>query len=166
MKKEKNGFMLVETLIVSVFILATLIFLFVQFQKIESGYSKTYNYNTTDRLYATYNIREYILNNGFETIATILDNSIDNYVDISFCPSEYLLNTEYCNSLFSYLNVKTILFTKENTTDLISDFKNINEIGENFKSFIKYIKFDDEATKYRLIVEFKDETYASLKIFK
>lgn len=166
MKKNQNGFMLVETLIVSVFILSTLIFLFVQFQKIESGYSLSYKYNPTDKLYAVYNIRDYILKNGYENIANALDNSIDNYLNISTCPATYLSNTEYCSSLVSYLDVKTIFFTKENTSDLVADFKNIGTINQDMKSFIKYIKYDDEATKNRLIVEFNDETYASLKIFK
>lgn len=165
MKKNNRGFMLVETLIVSVFILSTLIFLYVQYQKITQGYDVTYKYNPTDRLYATYNIKDYILRNGYENLVVALSNSDDKYIDITTCQTEYLSNTDYCQSLLNFLNVKQVIFTRENTTELVSDLKNISLLSESMKDFIRYIKYSNQPTKYRLIVEFNDDKYASLKIF-
>ena len=165
MKKENKGFILVETLIVSVFILSTLIFLFVEFQKIDNSYNTTFTYNTTDNLYSVYNIKEYLSNNGYSNLKSTLTTNNLTYLDITDCSATYLTNTSYCVSLLTTLKAKQVLFTTENPTPLINDLKNISTISEKMKDFIRYNKFDDEATKNRLFVEFTDGTFGSLKIF-
>lgn len=165
MKNNIKGFILIETLIVSVFILTTLVFLFVQFQKIDTNYNRTFKYNTTDNLYAIYNIKQYLVENGLNTLSTALIVNNYKYIDITNCPSAYLTNTNYCLSLYATLKIKTIIFTKQDITTLIADLDNISAITEDTKDFVRYIQFNNETAKYRLIVEFTDGTFGTLKVF-
>ena len=61
MKKNKMGFMLVETLIVSTLVSTILVVLFVQFNNIVKNFSKDFHYNNVSELYATQNIKKFIM---------------------------------------------------------------------------------------------------------
>ena len=51
-KKNSNGFMLAETLIVTIFVAGVLIFLFIQFSSLSKSYEESYIYNTVEGLYS------------------------------------------------------------------------------------------------------------------
>jgi hypothetical protein len=172
MKKTK-GFILVETLIVSVTILTTLVYIFTQFQKIESNYSLSFKYNTTDNLYKVANFRSYLLEglndptSNYDRVLTQFLAGSDYAIDLTSCPSTLiLLNQQYCTSLINKLDIKQVIFTREDLTDLVVELKNLYFVSEEMKDFIKYINHDSEAAKYRLIVEFNNGTFASLKIYE
>lgn len=171
--KNKKGFILVETLIVSVTILATLVYIFTQFQKIESNYSLSFKYNTTDNLYKVANFRTYLLEgindptSNYDRVLTSFLAKTDVALDLTTCPSTLIqVNQQYCISLIQKLDIKQVLFTKEDLTDIVSELKNLYFTSEEMKDFIKYIKHDSEPLKYRLIVEFNDGTFASLKVYE
>jgi len=61
MKKRNNlGFMLTETLIVSTFVTAALLYMFINFRLIYQNYNRTFSYNTVNSLYAVNQIEKYI----------------------------------------------------------------------------------------------------------
>jgi hypothetical protein len=161
---SNRGFMLVETLVVSVFTLTVLLFVFIQFQKLESSYASSIKYNHSDGLYAAANIRKYILNNGFETIRDDFLVSGEKYVDLSSCNVAGLTNSVFCDKLKETLNIKTIILIAENPNLFINDFRNIRDLSENLKEFTKYIKYDNDIGVYRIILEFEDATFATVKI--
>ena len=162
MKKIKNkGFMLMETLVVSTFVVTTLTILFVQFQRINRNFDITFTYNTVNGLYATNNIHNFI-KPDVPKIVEELDKSSVPYLDITSCPT-YITSQEYCKALMTSLKVKKVLFTKEDITDLKENIKENTEIDQKLKDFIKYIS-DAKNDNYRLIVEFTDATYATLKL--
>ena len=168
MKFNNKGFLLIETLIVTVFVVSTLIFLFVQFQRIETNYSRTFGYNTVDGLYRLANIREFIEDNVLEQAINQLNNSSLQYVNLSSCNfisnlnSELTTEIDYCELLYSVSEVKTLVLVEENTEAMISDLRNVTFLTEEKKDFIKYINYDDEFGKYRLIVEYEDNTFATV----
>lgn len=173
MKNNIKGFILIETLIVSVFILSTLVFLYVQFQKIDSTYTKTFIYNTTDNLYKVNNIREYLLEgvknapSHYDNILTTFLSNTDTYYDLTSCPSsEIVYNNIYCERLLEHLNVKTVIFTRDDLTDIKGDLNNLYFVSEGMKEFIRYLKISGNPGQYRLIVEFNDQTFATLKIYE
>ena len=51
MKKNEKGFVLLETLIVTTFVVSTLIFLYTQFSNIKTSYDASFRYNTVEGLY-------------------------------------------------------------------------------------------------------------------
>lgn len=171
--ENKKGFILVETLIVSVTILTTLVYIFTQFQKIESNYALSFKYNTTDNLYKVANFRTYLLDglndptSNYDRILTEFLAGTNYALDLTSCPATLiLLNQQYCTSLIQKLDIKKVIFAKEDLTDLVSELKNIYFVSEEMKDFIKYIDHDSEAAKYRLIVEFNNGTFGSLKVYE
>ncbi len=171
MKFNNKGFLLIETLIVTVFVVSTLIFLFVQFQRIEANYSRTFNYNTVDGLYRLANIRDFIEENVFFEARDQLNSSGLPYVNLSTCNlvgnlnAELAAEIEYCQLLYSVSEVKTLMLVDENTENVISELRNITFISESKKDFIKYINYEDEIGKYRLIVEYDDGTFATVIVY-
>ena len=72
MQKNNKGFILVETLLVSVFILTTLVFLFVQFRSIKKGFDDIFKYNTVTGMYAACNFSTYIKEASYATLVDTL----------------------------------------------------------------------------------------------
>lgn len=177
MKKIKKGFMLVETLVVSIFILSTLVFLFVQFQTIKKSYERSFTYNTVEGLYATSNVAKYLSSEGFYQISYDLAFSGARFISFynsdstiaDGCQEKYIIEKEYCNTLMNQLNIKSVIFTKENLGNLkskIDEWTSNKEKPEALSNrmidYIKTISYQGLPTYYRLIVEFKDDTFATL----
>lgn len=160
MKKNKKGFMLAETIAVSVTVLGALILIYTQFMNIARSYNTAFSYNTVDKLYAVKNIVDYLEKDGYSALST---NLTDNYIDITTCPATYFTEKVYCQSLFRELGVKTVIFTYEDTEKLRNELNNNNPFSEKFHSFItKFVPDNDN--RYRIMVEFNDDTFATLKI--
>lgn len=160
MKKINNkGFMLAETLIVATFLVTTLLFIYVQFNNITKKYDNSFKYNTVNSLYITKNIINYISTDGVDRLKENVNYSPNGFIDITNCQTQYFNETNYCTVLMNSSNVKTILFTKENLDGL----KETTVLDQTIMDFINYI--DYEAVEgYRVIIEFNDNTFASLKI--
>lgn len=159
MKKIDNrGFMLTETLIVATFLVTTLLFLYIQFNNVTKTYDTSFKYNTVNGLYAVNNIINYIKSDGIDTLKTSVNNV--DYIDITECPDTYFTEQNYCNILIDTLKIKTVLFTKENLTTLKN---NRTALDQTMIDFVKFINYE-EVEGYRLIIEFNDNTFASLKI--
>lgn len=156
-KMNKKGFMLTETLIVSVMIITVLLVLYVQFKNVSKNFEDTFNYDSIGSSYNLYNAKLYIEQSNYSLLASKLTN--EEYVDITNCPNGVFSNTEYCTSLFSNLEIKQLLITNENLTNLINN----NDFDVELNSYMKTIKYDI-APGYRLIASFKDGTYASIKV--
>ena len=155
MKKNSKGFMLIDTLIVSITVSAILIYLYFQFANVNDSYNKSFKYNNVERLYAGADIKENILYNGKDSIySTINSNS---FVDLSDCPATYYNNTDYCNMLYSSLDIKKVLITKSNLNDLktlMSQAANVNNYDETLRDLIK--KSPDSSDGYQLFMEFNN----------
>ena len=59
MKKNNKGFTLIETLIVSTFVAATLTYLFIQINNTLTNYDITYRYDSINAIYNANTIRSY-----------------------------------------------------------------------------------------------------------
>lgn len=161
MKKMNNkGFMLVETLIVATFLVTTLLFIYIQFNNITRTYDTSFKYNTVNGLYTTKNIIKYISTDGIDALKTGLSEDGVEYINITNCSTEYFNETDYCNILMNSANIKTVLFTKENLDSLKTTIVSLEQTMIDFINYINY----EKTTGYRIIIEFNDNTFASLKI--
>ena len=108
--KKTRAFALVETLIVSTIIATILMYIFIQFNKVEGMYDESFAYNDVDNLYKLDSIKGYIdsLDNSSVINITakinsddiiIMDRNEDTYSNI-----EYLDNQV---DLLNNLDVKT-----------------------------------------------------------
>lgn len=159
--------MLVETLVVSTFILSSLIFLFIQFRNVNQSYQTSFRYNTVNALYAAENLKKFYMQDNFETMTQKYRDERMKYIDLTTCPSDMIEEVTYCTKLVELLEIKTILFTDADTTYINNVLNDATNIEPSLKHFIKYIKNDEEGTllKYRIIVEMEDGTFASIKIY-
>lgn len=155
MKKSNNkGFMLIETLIVSLFVATTLIYLYVQFVNLNSAYTTSFTYNTVDGLYALDDIRDYLLD--YQSIVQTEMKKKD-YVD-DICT--ILPNQNYCEGLLEAENVKTLIIAKNDLTTTVFP----TSYNQTLKDFIDKITVTGNE-EYRLVAEFNNLTYATLRFW-
>lgn len=155
MKKNSKGFMLIDTLIVSITVSAILIYLYFQFASVNDSYTKNFRYNTVPGLYAGADIKENILYNGKSNIYTAVASN--SFVDLSSCPATYYNNTTYCQALYKALDVKKVLITKSDLNDiknLMKQTTNVNNYDETLRELIS--KSPDSAAGYQIIIEFNN----------
>ncbi len=159
MKLNKKGFMLVETLLVAVFLVATLIFLYVQFNRVRTSYNISFTYNTSSNIYSTNTFLDYLKENGLTVMHDELKYNKEQYYDISSCEHPYMTNVQLCKSIVENLEIEKIYLT---SSDLIWFKQNIPASASNEMSrFISTLK-DKDGEGNRLIIEFKDGTFASI----
>ncbi len=161
-KSNKKGFILAETIAVSTIVMTSLVIIYSQFVSINNSYNRSFSYNNVNNLYLVKNIRDYLSEGSLNKLTSAIDENNLLYIDITSCSNEYFTEYIYCETLLDAANVKTILFTKEDINQLKDNLNNI-DLTEKMKSFINFINSTNE-NNYRLIVEFNDDTYATLKI--
>ena len=158
--RKSRGFALVETLIVSTIIATILIYVFVQFNALQSEYNESFKYNDVDDLYKLDSIKSYIdsLDNTAKTnIITkitsddiiIMDKEDNTYTDITYFDNQ--------NDLLTNLGIKTLILTK-------ADINNVDtsSLSKNIKDMIKRI--DNKSDNYRIIAEFNNGNAATITI--
>ena len=158
--KKNQGFALVETLIVSTIIATILVYIFVQFNALNSNYKESLKYNDVDDLYKLDSLSEYInslsstsINNIITKINNdgiiIMDKSNNTYSDIIYLDNQ--------NSLLSNIGVKTLVLTK-------ADLRSVDtsELSNNMKDMIK--KINNKSDNYRIIAEFDNDNLATITI--
>lgn len=164
MKKNfRRGFVLAETVAVSMIVIGALTFIYVQFASITKSYSISFKYDNVDKLYAVNNIKSYLSKENLSTINELVNNN--GYVDITECPVDYFINSSYCDILFNKLDIKNVLIiTKDinllKNTPILDN--NSSKYSQQFKNYVNYIKNQNDCN--RIVVEFNDDTYANLNV--
>lgn len=160
MKKNNNaGFMLMETLLVSTFVLGAMTYIIVQFGALKRSYNNSFNYNTVLGLYGIQNIHEYATK--YSMYNNLKGNiTVGGYTDIICSISTANPN---CNKLMNDLNVGKILFVKDSVfkNNVAADYPLFANDYDLYQ-FVKKIKWDDSA--YHWIIKYKDNTYATIKL--
>lgn len=150
MKKNNKGFMLAEVFIVSSFVLGILVYMFIQTNSIMRNYNRSFSYDTVQGLYIANEVKKLLVYSGYDQDE--LANACDSYQ--IFDVSDY-----YFDHIKQLTNIKTIVlgnlnYMKENVA---SD----SSISAKEKDYIKYL---GEKDKCVLLLEFNDDTYASLNM--
>lgn len=158
--RKKEGFALVETLIVSTIIATILVYIFVQFNHVNKSYDDNFKYNDVDDLYKLDDIKGYI-NSLDATSKTTITSKIDadgiivmNKDDDTYSNIEYLDNQI---DLLDNLDVKILVLTR-------ADINNVDtsSLSQNLKDMIK--KIDNKSDNYRIMAEFDNENCATITI--
>lgn len=144
-----------ETLVVTAFVAGVLIFLYIQFTNLNESYEESYIYNPVEGLYALEDVKVYI-EEDLE-ISQYINENIDTlkYIDITDC--SLFAYESYCKELFKLENIKNIFITYNSVP--VVDF---NNYSLDFQKFIE--KINKEGTQpYRIIAEFNDSTFATVR---
>jgi len=141
--KNNKGFVLVESIVVAIFVLAFLTFLILNLLPLIGSYEAALKYDTVESRYNAHLIRKMILKDDFCKVENLLNygtSAVYSYfTGDELC--EYLKNANYCKKLFSeeYLDVKEVLITETQATDLraLSDLEN-SANNSDFQAYTKY----------------------------
>lgn len=154
-KRIDSGFMLVETLIVTIFVSGVLLFLFIQFSNLSKSYDESFNYNTVEDLYLLNDIVKYIESES--NVMTYIENNINTVSHIDLTDCTLFSSNDFCSNLFELANISQIFVSNNNISP-----NSITEYNIGFKNFIDKIKGTGNQ-KYRLVASFKNNTYATLR---
>lgn len=164
MKKNNKGFMLLETLVVSTFILGTLIFLYIQFSAVKRTYDVSFRYNTIPGLYNAKTLSSYLSEYGYSSIDSKLSESTNGYVNITSC----IYSGTLCNKIIENIDAKTVLYVGNNISVLKNNLStsnyDTNIFNEEFKKYILQLNTTEANGKNRLIIEYNDNTFATVSI--
>jgi len=169
MKKINNkGFLLLETLVVTTFVVAVLTYLYIQYVNLKKNYNKSYSYNAVPGLLHAKEIDKYFNDKLFYMTIVEDFNSSTNYIELvssNQCNISYFSNDlSYCNKLINFSNVKTLLIMKTNLNSTISSLNANNPYSNELLNYIKSIKIKNNNTKYLLVFEYNDKTFANILI--
>ena len=137
---------------------------------VKTNYDISFRYNTIPGLYQTKEITNYFNNYGHSTLSTILDNSNNGYLNISASTSYFEINSNITlyKNLVNEIKAKTILFVNDDLSILKQYITNTSDdisgvIDEELKRYILRLT-TDATNKYRIIIEFQNNTFASVMI--
>ena len=181
---NKKGFVMAETIIVSVFVMTIVSFLILNVLPLVGEYERLLNYDTVEAKYNAHLIRKMILmsNTDYkEAMLNIGTNNYQLYTKSGFCNkySDYTVNsitTTYVNNCFAllgedYLNVKNVIISSYVVSSLQENVNTV-DISRAFKDYIKYIpsyengQYSSIATAKRLLIEFGDGTFSNIEVIE
>ena len=158
--KNSKAFALVEILIVSTIIATILMYVFIQFNKVESKYDESFRYNGVDNLYNLDSIKGYINSLNSTTITNITTKIDNDDIIIMDKNDDTYTNIEYLDNqvdLLTNLDIKTLVLTK-------ADINNVDtsSLSKTLKNMIK--KIDNKSDNYRIIAEFNNGECATITV--
>lgn len=159
-KNSHRGFMLIETLLVSTFVLGVLTYIVIQFSALKRSYDDDFKYDTVQALYGIRNVHEYISKyNGYPS----LKSSVNTYGYLDF--SCGLIYGTTCTSLLKNINVEKVYLVKDSVfKGNVSLDLNILNNDEELYYFVKKINFSQGVQDYHLIVKYQDSTFATMQL--
>jgi len=161
---NKSGFILTETLVVSVVLLISFIFVFTQFLNIFAQYQTFELYNNVDSLYVAKNIDSFLKEDNYNNVINALNSAGRPYYDFTNCSTLIFSFTDLCTALIQRADVSRALFTNYNITNLKDFHTYTNDFSHELKSYITYLVgkgFSEQPGIYRVILEMKDGTFAT-----
>ena len=172
--KKNQGFVLVETIVVVVFIAGIFTFLFANVLPLIGDYERVADYDLIEDKYAAHMIRKMILKDEECRVRNLLTlNGADYYRFENDEICYYLENVNYCKALLSpdYLNVKEIVLTTYSMHSLKNDTALFSRsLSEYIKFLPEYDKKTNIVNSYhyqrRLIVVFQDGSMSNIELLK
>lgn len=168
-KLDKKGFALVETLIVSVFVMTIFTVIYTSFFPLLGEYERRENYDDIDSVYKTFLFKRMIESDSFNSIGHNNFNALGkngvyyHKFDSSMCSQ--VNNSNYCQNLFIETNASKIYYTEYKLTNLRNIIKNNSriDIDADVKDYINSLPYyskdqnNQKNLKYRIIVKYKKE---------
>ncbi len=163
MEKKINcqGFSLLETLIVSIFIVGILLVLYTQYIYLQKNHDRTSHYNSVTTIYNTKQMANFLESKEASYVIENIGAGDTGFDDITTCQG--LVNMDYCQTLLEVLRVKTVLLTENNPSKLIAEIRDNKTYSENIYNFLKQLDINTDK-KYRLVIEYQNGELGSLNL--
>ena len=170
MKKNSKGFTLVETLIVSAFVIGTLTYLFIQINNAKTNFDISFKYDDVNDVYNTKIVCNFLVNTGYSNLITNLQNGYTRVTSSNiYGDSNYYhkilekIGTEYNTG-----KEKVWLLKESEISNIQSQIKNstLNDsnLSEELKRYISRYDADTNSNKYVVVIEFNNGHIASARI--
>jgi len=169
-KNKNKGFMLIETLLVTMTIAGILVYMYVQFSDIDNIHGRLRKYNTVESLYRTEVVKNLLMQTttrpdygAISTTGIVLVN--DESCTLRTQHNQFSnwdgFNSDkrnfYCQ-LLDELEIISAIITRVNIADA-----NTITTDTQLRAFINSFPNEtDNPDEFRIIVKFKDETFATL----
>lgn len=166
---NNKGFVLVESIVTSVFVLGLFTFLIANVLPLIAEYDKSSYYDSIDSIYDAHMIRKMILKNPDQRIANLVSLPDKGYyifdgTDICL----YLSNPNYCKKLLSrdFLDVKKIIVTDyEISDDFVKASKGFDRLTREYISKMqRYNNTGYFGDNRRLIIAFNDGRVTNIEL--
>lgn len=158
-----KGFALVETLVVSAFVVGIFTLVYTNYYPLIGEYEKREEYDSIESIYKTDLVKRMMMRNQLKSnnpYASLKDNKryvYDNSRD-HFC--SYFTDTNSCSKLWNQLKIKSILATNYTVTNVKKEVKNMSQMSESMKEYVLYLpNYTNNKYYYkgRVIVEYEEE---------
>jgi len=171
---EKNGFVIVETIVVIVFVLGLITFLFYNVLPLIGDYERISKYDDISSKYDAHLIRKMLLKDDSCKLQNILSMPVgktyNHFQGKEICL--YLENKNYCERLLSkdFLDIKEIIITDYITTNLKNNTENL--FDRELTDYINQLpKFNNTSVanyhyKKRILVIFNNGKASNIEILK
>ena len=173
MEKQKNGFVIVETIVVVVFVLGLITFLFYNVLPLVGEYERISRYDSISSKYDAHMIKKMLLKDGckLQNILSFGSRSYSHFPGTELCL--YIDNKNYCEKLLSedFLDVKEIIITNYVVNDTFKENANA-ALGREATDYINQLPaFNNPSIsayhyQKRLIVIFNDGSASNIEILK
>lgn len=170
---NNKGFVLVESIVVSVFVLSLFTFIIANVLPLVGEYDKARNYDSIESIYDAHMIRKMILKSDEQRVTNLVTLPSEGYylfegTDICL----YVSNINYCRKLLSrdYLDVSKIVITNYVISDdFVNKSKGFNRaLREYIEGMQRYNNTSLSPTQYnyerRMIVSFNDGRVANIEL--
>lgn len=166
MKKNNKGFVLVETLVVTVFVMAVFSVIYINFYPLAGEYERREFYDDVDSKYSAYWVKRFIQGSTYDFYGsggaadTISSNKYDVFQCSDLSSSE---EVSFCNKMFHRMNIKQAIITDYDLTEFkqkVQDDDSLaSTLGNNFTAYIEYLPNYSFASlngaEYRVLIEFE-----------
>lgn len=188
MKKNNKGFVLVETLVVTVFVMAVFSVIYINFYPLAGEYERREFYDDVDSKYSAYWVKRFIQGSTYDFYGsggpadTISSNKYVVFQCSDLSSSE---EVSFCNKMFNRMNIRQAIITDYDLTEfkqkLQDDDSLASTLGNNFTAYLEYLPNYSFASlngaEYRVLIEFErhmdsDEnsdiyyTYSNMEILR
>ena len=148
MRCKTKGFVLVETLIVSVFIMVLLSLLYANLFPVVAEYERRKNYDTVEAKYIAHWARKMLIDSGKENAFVL----VDGYLDVTDC--SYYTNPSWCEEFKEMNQISKIYITNYNLQEFKNYVKTSNRFGRSMEEYIASLPdYKEKPGVYRVIVE-------------
>ncbi len=158
-KKNKNGFIFVETIIVTAVLLASLMVIYALYVTTIVSENRRLRYDDPAKLYETFYVKKYLESFDLEMLKKeIKDNTKYRIIYKSrsdIFGTSYLEESIFYGKLWDQLNIKNIYLLSNDISNIVKCTSGLSAICSN-RNLLSYLKtLDDSAAKtYRLVIEF------------
>lgn len=151
---DTKGFLLMETLLVSLTIAGILLYMYVQYSRITDSYHRMSRYNSVEKLYRTANIKRSLMINE-DTFYAKVDRGTNGKTGIYLVTDSDFQLTGSQNTIKADLEYDKVYIVKGSAK--------LETVDASFGPFLKTLPKVDDNT-YQILVKYQDNEFAAVTL--